>query len=457
MSRALDRLTFGFLAIFAVIGLTLGYWTLVQGPAITARDDNPRLVDRERRLARGAIYDRRDRVLAESVANGDGTFTRVFPHPEAASAVGYYSLRYGADAVEAAFDATLRGASRYTAWDALLHRPEVGGDVRLTLDLDVQRPTAEALGDRAGGVIVIEADTGAVLALVSSPTFDPNTLDANWDALTSDPGAPLLDRVTEGQYQPGAALQTVALAAALAQDAASAQEVALSAEPYTLDLNGETITLACAHPPNGPLNDVFDAYARACPAPFAALGHALGAEALTRTFAAWGLTSRPALLPGALPASEAPADATADPGAMSLGQGGMTVNPAQMVRVVAAVANGGALPALHLVLETRPPGGGQWEPIAAPGNPAHVLPVAVAQQLQTALRAAAEIAGVGGVAGHAGLALSGPESRALAWFIGYAVGADGRPLAVAVVIEDAGDAAAAANVGAAALRAATAR
>lgn len=453
MNRTLDRLVASLLLAFAAVGVALGYWGVLRGPEILARDDNPRLVDRERRLARGAIYDRDGVILAQSIREADGTYTRLYPHPETAPAVGYYSLRYGVDGVEAAFNATLRGSADYTAWDDLLHRPQVGGDVRLTLDLDVQTAVAGALGDRAGAVLLVEAGSGDVLALVSKPTFDPNTLDNHWEALTEDQRAPLLNRVTESRYQPGAALETAVLAAALERGVAPAVDPSHAAAPLELKLNDETITLACARAPAIPLADLFDAYRHACPAPFADLGERLGAAALGRTFEALGLFAPARLLPEEAPAASQPPPTAEFPAlsAMSLGQGELTVNPAQMARVAAAVANGGALPVLRLVSDTRAPRETVWQPAGHEPAQPRVISAETAAQLQEAMR---QGGGGNGVAGHASAALSGPRGGALAWFIGFAERETGEALAVVVVVEDETDASVAAQIGAQALNAA---
>lgn len=437
MSRQLDHLTAVILLAFTIVALALGYWTMVRGPEILAGEDNPRLVDRERRIARGAIYDRAGRPLAESVALPDGDYARTYPHPQAAPAVGYYSLRYGVSGVEADYDAALRGEAHYTDWDALLHRTQVGEGVRLTLDLDVQIALAQALDNRAGAVVVIEADTGAVRALVSSPTFDPNTLDDTWDALTEDPTAPLLNRVTQGQYQPGAALQTVVLAAALQDGTLPPFDATRAADSVDLSFNGETITLACGRTPSDALDGLFDAYAYACPLPFAEVGQALGAEELANAFAMFGFLDTPSPV--------------RDPIAASLGQGELTVSPAQMVRVAAAVVNGGNLPQLYMVSHTRAPGG-PWEAEPVPPVVEGAISRTAAQQIRDAMP---RVYGTD-IVGHAGLALSGPGDGALAWFIGAGDPDGDSSFAAAVVIEAATDTDDAVRIGALALRAARA-
>lgn len=198
-------------AMFAALALMAGYWGAVSAQGLVARDDNPRRVEAEMAIARGPILDRDGNVLARSdvVAEDHNTprYRRVYPSIEAAPAVGYYSQRYGAGGVEGVADGALRG--QRSALDALLHRPQVGAIVTTTIDLDLQQRLSTALHARGtlttikGAAIALDWRTGEVLALTSAPSFDPNTLDADWERLRTDPNAPLVNRATQGLYQPG--------------------------------------------------------------------------------------------------------------------------------------------------------------------------------------------------------------------------------------------------------------
>jgi len=208
-------------ALIAVLGLVAGYWGIVRADTLRARADNPRLVVAKQATFRGPIRDRSGALLAFSAcadaaqapapcASTRPRYLRYYPHPEAAPAIGYYSLRYGTGGLEAFADAILRG--RRTLWDDLLHRPRLGEAITSSLDLGWQLRAANAL--RAGSVltmpkgaaVVLDWRSGEVLALVSTPYFDPNHLEQTWDRLRADPNAPLLNRATQGLYQPGALL-----------------------------------------------------------------------------------------------------------------------------------------------------------------------------------------------------------------------------------------------------------
>ncbi len=208
-------------ALIAVLGLAAGYWGVVRADALRARADNPRLVVAEQATFRGPIYDRGGALLAFSAcadaaqapapcAGMRPRYRRYYPHPEAAPAIGYYSLRYGTGGLEAFADAVLRG--RRTLWDDLLHRPRLGEAITSSLDLGWQLRAANALRAGSalttpqGAAVVLDWRSGEVLALVSTPRFDPNHLEQTWERLRTDPNAPLVNRATQGLYQPGVLL-----------------------------------------------------------------------------------------------------------------------------------------------------------------------------------------------------------------------------------------------------------
>jgi peptidoglycan glycosyltransferase len=215
MTRNIQRLAQFVLLGFAFMAASLVYWQVVRAPDLAARSDNPRLVQAELRLRRGRLLDRYGEVLAysELLPGTPETLEAVqrrYLHPEATHAIGYYSLRYGTGGAEAAFDPLLRG--QLTWLDQLLHRPQIGYDATLSIGLGAQHAADQGLGERRGAVLALDVATGEVLALVSHPAYDPNTLDDDWDALAEDPDAPLLNRATQGVYPLGDLARLVGLA-----------------------------------------------------------------------------------------------------------------------------------------------------------------------------------------------------------------------------------------------------
>ncbi len=454
MTTRLQRLNTIFLLLFALVALALGYWGVARSSVLLARDDNPRLVEAELRVQRGRIVDRAGARLAET-AGEPGNLQRIYQLPSS-PAVGHYSLRYGVSGIEAAYDSVLRGRGddpRADWWEALLHRAPVGRDVQLTLDAELQAAADRALSGWTGAAVLLDARSGEILAMVSQPGYDPNLLDEQFDALSADETAPLLNRVTQGMYQPGTALQPFLLAAALEANEVQ-PESALENPADPVRING--LELYCAAPPADGAT-LASAVGSSCPAASVALVQALGPVSFSEGLAAFGLLEAPAVpLQQALTARPDLTNGTALP-AEAVGQGALTVSPLQMAWATAGLANEGQLPALRLVNRIDSDAAG-WEIVVPPAqaqqrSTSPQAAQAVARAMALAVReGAASSAAVPEetVAGHVGVAYSGPEETPDSWFLGFAPAAGTGPLArftVVVVLEGTADTDAAARIG----------
>ncbi len=436
MSNQLNRLSAVFVGAFLLVVLATGFWSFVRADALTARGDNPRRILLERRVPRGQIIDRTGQSLAES-AGAPGEYTRRYAYPGLSSLLGYVSPLYGTAGLEAAFDPVLHGDEGYDALElwrlgTMLGAPPPGRGVRLTLDLALQQAADEALGDRPGAVVLINSETGEILALASHPTFDANTLDATWSELVDDPRSPLLNRATLGLYQPGAVLAPAILTSALAMGAAeleqpaSADALALGAHDFACRVSTPDSDLTLA-----------DALRAGCPMALAELGAGLGTDGLRALFETLRLFEPPAI---GLPAAAAAADsAVTDPALAALGQDKLAISPLQVALITAAIAEHGTLPAAQLVLETQGRDG-QWLALAPAGAATEALPPSAADQV------ADWMAG-----GYSATAISSDAGTALAWFTAFLRGNEAH-YAVAVLLE-VGDVEAAEAIGRAVLAA----
>jgi peptidoglycan glycosyltransferase len=455
----LQRLNLAFLLLFGAVALALVVWGVLRGPELLARKDNPRLVEAELRVQRGRILDRDGVVLAQTVGEL-GELERVYDQSAASSpAVGYYSLRHGVSGVEASFDDVLRG--RPTSgwaewWDALLHRNPAGQDVHLTLDAELGEVADDALGEHLGAVVLLEARSGEILALVSHPGYDPNLLDEGFDSLNTDQNAPLLSRPTQALYQPGTALQPLLLAVALER-----RVVRLGApvDDVGRPVQAGEAWLNCMTSPLNVTPTITVAMAHACPAPFVDLASVLGPAGLVEGLADFGLYQSPdlplELAGGSRPGLDGGEEGLA---AEATGQGELTLSPLQMAWAVAAIANEGELPTLQLV---RRIGGSEGEAgalvvpkpaVGVDGLTAETAATVAGVMLAAVESGAARGAAVEGwdVAGHVGTAVAGPSGAQNQWFLGYAPAAIPQPFAryvVVVLLEDASDPGAAAAIG----------
>lgn len=202
-------LTAFFLASFSLLAIALGYWTLIARDTLITRNDNPRALIAYNRIQRGRILDRNGLVLAESVGQ-PGDYERRY-EPSSAHVVGYASFRYGLSGIEAAADASLTGLegqdnlSQWWRYD-VLGEPQIGEDVQLTLDLDLQRAAFNALNGGPGAIVILDVSTGEILVMASSPSFDPAQIDADFETFTEDSNGPLINRATLGLYRADAIL-----------------------------------------------------------------------------------------------------------------------------------------------------------------------------------------------------------------------------------------------------------
>jgi cell division protein FtsW (lipid II flippase) len=199
------------LGLFAC-ALAAGWWSVARGPELLARTDNARRSIADRFVPRGDILDRENRPI--TLTQGGRPFTREYIYYDLAPVTGYTHPTYGQAGLERALDHYLRGfQGNPTAllwWNHLLYgSPPPGLDVRLSIDLDLQRAADKLLADHTGAAILINAHTGEILAMASHPAYNPNMLDETGNALLMDPKSPLLNRATQGEYPIGSVLDPI--------------------------------------------------------------------------------------------------------------------------------------------------------------------------------------------------------------------------------------------------------
>lgn len=429
-------------------------WVQV-GEAAALNNDprNTRNLEKELRAERGAILTRDGFVLARSEKLPDGRFRRTYPAGTfAAHVVGYYSTRYGRAGVEAAANDALAGHRSYASlsdvMDDALGRPVAGNDVVLTIDSRIQRAAERALAGRRGAVVVLDPRTGAVLALASSPAYEPATVDARWSALSAGDAAPLVDRATSSLYPPGSTFKVVTLTRTLASGIAGPDTVLPA--PSVLDIGGGKVTnfegagygsATLAQATRSSINTVY-----------AQLADRMGAQALVDQARAYGFDN-PVPFDLKVTASLMPAPEsmtkweTAWAGVgQPVGAGivkGPVATPLQMALVAAGVANGGVVMRPYLVDHVADAAGRPvtsatpkaWTTATDARTAAAVRDLMV-QVVQSGSGVRARIPGVE-VAGKTGTAEVAKDLGTHAWFIAFAPAASPR-VAMAIVLENAG-------------------
>jgi penicillin-binding protein 2 len=324
--------------------------------------------------------------------------------------------------------------------------PQPGRDLKLTVDLDIQRAAVGALPDSlAGSVVALDARSGAILALVSHPSYDPNVFvsygsQAERRRLIQDPAKPMLNRAIQGGYPPGSTLKMIGAVAALENGITDTLST-FAACAGSLQV-GDVVFRCFNRDGHGELN-LLEAMEMSCNIYFNHLAQILGIEAWHDFGARFGfgmptqIDLEPSELQGILPDRQYHKErggwVTGHLMNLVIGQGYMLVTPLQMARYVAALGNGGYLVTPHLHGE-RP------EPVRIEGVSDATLDI-VRQSMHRVIYGEngtgrrAQIAGIT-LAGKSGTA-QGPRADDDAWFVSFAP-YDEPEIAVAVVIEGGG-------------------
>jgi penicillin-binding protein A len=466
MQRSIRRVALVLLLMYVGIALGLTYWQVVRADALVYGEFNPRLLHEESQIVRGRILDSSGRVLTASV-QGAGRMDREYTDPSLVHVTGYYSLRYGTSGLERTYAKYLRGdlpANPVTAVvDRLVRRPQVGADLHLTINPEVQAAAVRAMGSDRGAVVALDPRSGAVLAMVSTPFFDPGRLEADWSQLQENPSRPLFNRASQGLYVPGSVFKVVAASAAIDLGLVDLERQYTCTEDLVVD--GFRIENN-NHPGLSTLTFVGD-FAHSCNVTFAKTGLGLDTSPLPvgdriPTPAPWddGISeslARFADYAGRF-GMETPFEfdiptSTSRLGAQpfskvelanaAFGQAEVVVTPLLMSMMSAAIANGGRMPQPYLVQEVRSPDGtvihraeGRTLRTVMSADSARAMNRLMVASVQDGYARTAQIPGVS-LGGKTGSAETAPGERTHSWFIGYAPADDPR-IAVAVIMENKG-------------------
>jgi cell division protein FtsI/penicillin-binding protein 2 len=377
--------------------------------------------------------------------------------PLYASVTGFASQEFGTTFLEHSEDGVLSGTdpmlSGLPLWNDFTRSQPSGGDVMTTLDPAAQRAAYDGLRGRKGAVAAIEPSSGRILALVSTPSYDPAELSGNdarvgrsWARLNGDADKPMLNRAVRQTYPPGSIFKVVTAAAAL--DAGVVEDIdAPTDSPVPYRLPGTTTSLTNASDGCEDLS-VREAFKWSCNTVFAKLGVRVGAKDMAATAQAFGFNDTDLRIPFSV--AQSTFDSSVDRAQLalsSIGQYNTRATPLQMAMVSAAVANGGQVRQPYLVERTTRAGGSTVS-TAGPRPVRQAMYPATAGRLRelmaevvtkgTGKKAAIRGATVGGKTGTAQHGI-GNSGTPYAWFVSWAQGDRDMEakVAVAVVVEDA--------------------
>ena len=465
MNKHIRRVAIAVGVLMVALFLNLNFVQVVKGDDYRNNSANRRVILTEYASPRGQIVVD-GKAVAESVATSDELkYVRKYPSgPVYAPLTGYYSLVYDKSELEKAEDQVLSGSdprmfgSRLA--DILTGRSLKGGSINLTINNAAQQAAFQGLGNRRGAVVAIDPTTGAILAAASSPSYDPSTLSSHntvaiqqsWQTLLDDKNQPLLNRALNQSYPPGSIFKVVVSAAALKNGKKPSDRIAA---PDVLKLPGTAS--ATMHNFNnercgdGKTDTLDHALTISCNTAFGQLGIDLGQQQVEAEAELFGMNNESRTVPiPVAPSTMGEVDNDANLAQASIGQFNVQMTPLQAAMLSAAVANNGTLMTPYLVQQERAPDLSVLK-TAVPEQLDSVLDSNQAGELQSMMEnvvtkgtgTAAQIPGVK-VGGKTGTADNGPVNAngeyvnaPHAWFTGFALDPT-HPIAIAVVLENAG-------------------
>lgn len=445
MNQKIRIVTAVIIGLFVILTINIAIIVLVQGPELATHQGNTRALEAEASIKRGQILTADGKVLADSKLV-KGRYERFYPLGSlAAQTVGYSSSRYNKSGLEKTYNEYLLGKEQAGFIEDLIRkfkRPDKRGNaVTITIDSRLQAVAEQGLAGKKGAAVAIDPQTGAVLAMASSPGFDPNLIDKDWQVISSNPDAPMVNRATEGTYPPGSTFKIITSAAALEEGLYGPYDMLNGNDSFKVmgttvrNLDGKSygeITFT-------------DALKYSVNVVFAQIGLKLGASRLFQYASLFGFNED---ISFDVPVKRsrvkrAGAMDEVDVAWTAIGQAKTVATAFEMALVTGAIANEGIRMQPYLVSEITDPSG-QVIRHTAPEQIDQVIKPATASTLTNMMVAVTdegygEVAKIPGVrvASKTGTAETGIQGETHGWFVAFAP-ADNSGIAVAVIVEKGG-------------------
>ncbi len=457
MNTPLRRLATMVLVMFLVLTGSVTWVQVVQAQRLNSDPRNVRSLYREFGSARGPIVAGGVAIASSVPVSDPFRYQRTYSNgPEYSAVTGFYSVANGRSQLEAAENDLLTGRSDQLFFsrvrDLLTGHSAEGAAVETTILPAAQDAAFKALGNQQGAVVAIEPSTGKILALVSTPGFDPNALAVHdttaagkaYSALVKAAGNPLLSHATQERYPPGSTFKMVTTAAALASGQYTPDTMVAAPRVLTLPNTTATIQNFGGESCGGASITLTVAFEVSCNTAYAQVGMDLGDAAIAAQAKAFGFGDASLTIPMTVAQSVFPTGLDAPETAQSaIGQRDVQATPLQMAMVAAGIANGGVVMRPYLVQTVR----AEDLTVVSQAKP-QIYSTAMTSANAATLRdmmvnvvehgtgTAAQIPGVS-VAGKTGTAQNAPGAAPHAWFAAFAP-AQAPRVAVAVLVEHGG-------------------
>ncbi|MFI9564001.1 peptidoglycan D,D-transpeptidase FtsI family protein [Streptomyces rishiriensis] len=459
MNKPLRRIAIFCGLLVLTLLLRDNYLQYVKADSLASDTKNRRVNITRYSTPRGNIIVDGKAITGSVETSGDYKYKRTWSNGAMwAPVTGYSSQAFGANQLERLEDGILSGNDdrlffRNTL-DMITGKEKEGGSVITTLNAAAQKAAYEGLGDKKGAVAAIEPSTGKILALVSTPSYDPTKFAGSSDAdaqawskvqKKNDPDDPMLNRALRETYPPGSTFKVVTAAAALENGVVSGvDQKTATPDPFPLPQSSSKLTNEHGACENATLRY---ALMVSCNTVFAKMADNVGNDKMIDQAEKFGFNEAELDTPVRAAESIFPKDNRPQNSLDGIGQGSNRATPLQMAMVASAVANDGKLMKPYMVDQLKAPNLDTLE-TTEPQQLSQAVSAKTAQALREMMETVvndpqgtggkAKIDGVtvGGKTGTAQHGLNNSE-KPYAWFISYAKLSDGSaPVAVAVVVED---------------------
>jgi len=370
VNRALRRISIAILVMFLLLLVNINYLQGFEPASLATKPNNARAFEAQFQYQRGSIVTSDGVTIAESTPSNDiYKFQRKYPDgPEYAPVTGYDTL-YSESGIEYYENSVLNGSNSSLTVrnfiDLLTGKPRKGANVTLTINSKAQDAAWNALqtatGGKPGAVVALNPQTGAILAMASYPSYNPNALATHSgkqlntadQALLKEAGNPLLNRAINFTWPPGSTFKIVTSSAYLTQNPDSTPQTSVSSPtrltlPQTTHIltnnDGEVCGTGSGQAP------LITAFAQSCDTTFGSLGLTLGGSTLNNFAQLFGMNSTTLRIPMPVtPSNYVVPDSKALTAFSAIGQYSDTVTPLQEAMLAATVADGGKLMTPYLV------------------------------------------------------------------------------------------------------------
>ncbi|MGH3621401.1 MAG: peptidoglycan D,D-transpeptidase FtsI family protein [Sciscionella sp.] len=461
MNTPLRRVGLAMIVMVLLLLVNATYIQVIKADDYRSDPRNQRVLLDEYSRQRGLILDTDSDTIANVKSTNDRLrYQRIYPKgPLYAPVTGYYSVLYGSSGIEQAEDEVLNGSDDRLfvrrLSDLITGRDPRGGNVQLAIDPKVQKAAYDAMtaSHFRGAVVAIKPDTGEILGMVSTPSYNPNPLSSHDSKtqqqaktkLDAEANRPLTNRAIDETYPPGSTFKLVVASAALSKGMGPNTRV--PSEPTIALPAGGGTTLSNFAFETCPGNTMFAALAHSCNTAFAYLAGRVGAQSLRNQAAKFGIGQSDLQIP--LPVAASSVGDIADKASLyqsGIGQRDVRLTPLQNAMVSATIANGGVRMTPQLVKKILAP---DLETVQdfSPQEEDQAISPQVAETLKRMMEASEDNTSGGGkrpdirIASKTGTAEHGTDPKNTpphAWYTAFAP-ADNPQIAVAVIVEDGGN------------------